>query len=58
MQVLLIDDERAIRRALREILEFEGCLVDEAENGAQALEKLKANTALYNQLLSTDAFEK
>ena len=38
MQVLLIDDERAIRRALREILEFEGCVVDEAENGAQALD--------------------
>lgn len=44
MQVLLIDDERAIRRALREILEFEGCVVDEAENGAQALEQLKAHT--------------
>lgn len=50
MQVLLIDDERAIRRALREILEFEGCMVDEAENGAQALEKLKANT--YDLLFS------
>ena len=44
MQVLLIDDERAIRRALREILEFEGCVVEEAENGAQALEKLKTHT--------------
>ena len=44
MQVLLIDDERAIRRALREILEFEGCVVEEAENGTQALEKLKAQT--------------
>jgi DNA-binding NtrC family response regulator len=50
MQVLLIDDERAIRRALREILEFEACVVDEAENGAQALEKLKANT--YDLLFS------
>ena len=50
MQVLLIDDERAIRRALREILEFEGCVVDEAENGAQALEKFKANT--YDLLFS------
>jgi two-component system nitrogen regulation response regulator NtrX len=50
MQVLLIDDERAIRRALREILEFEGCMVEEAENGAQALEKLKANT--YDLLFS------
>ena len=44
MQVLLIDDERAIRRALREILEFEGCVVEEAENGTQALEKLKAQS--------------
>ena len=44
MQVLLIDDERAIRRALREILEFEGCVIEEAENGTQALEMLKAHT--------------
>ena len=44
MQVLLIDDERAIRRALREILEFEGCVVEEAENGTQALDKLKAQS--------------
>ena len=44
MQVLLIDDERAIRRALREILEFEGCVVEEAENGTQALDKLKTQS--------------
>jgi len=44
MHVLLIDDERAIRRALKEILEFEGCLVTEAENGAQALQCLKDQT--------------
>jgi DNA-binding NtrC family response regulator len=44
MQVLLIDDERAIRRALREILEFEGCVVEEAENGTQALDKLETKT--------------
>jgi two-component system nitrogen regulation response regulator NtrX len=44
MQVLLIDDERAIRRALREILEFEGCVVEEAENGTQALDKIKTQT--------------
>jgi two-component system nitrogen regulation response regulator NtrX len=43
MQVLLIDDERAIRRALREILEFEGCVVEEAENGDQALDKLNSH---------------
>lgn len=44
MHVLLIDDERAIRRALKEILEFEGCQVTEAENGAQALQHLKDHT--------------
>ena len=30
----------------------------EASIDSERLEKLKANTALYNQLLSTDAFEK
>ncbi|MFM7643597.1 MAG: sigma-54-dependent transcriptional regulator [Sphingomonadales bacterium] len=44
MHVLLIDDERAIRRALREILEFEDCQVTEAENGTQALQYLKDQT--------------
>ncbi len=44
MQVLLIDDERSIRRALREILEFEGCQIDEAEDGRIALQKLKDHT--------------
>lgn len=38
MKVLIIDDERAIRRALREILEFEGCSVLEAENGKEGLD--------------------
>jgi two-component system nitrogen regulation response regulator NtrX len=41
MQILLIDDERAIRRALREILEFENCQVQEAESGVQALQLLE-----------------
>lgn len=40
MQILLIDDERAIRRALKEILEFENCQVEEAESGTQALQQL------------------
>ena len=42
MNVLIIDDERAIRRALREILEFEDCSVEEAEDGKQGL-KLSQN---------------
>lgn len=41
-KILVIDDERAIRRALREILEFEEFEVDEAENGKEGLEKAKA----------------
>src|SRR5574343_61731 len=38
-KILIVDDERAIRRALREILEFEDFQVDEAENGKEGLEK-------------------
>jgi len=41
-KILIIDDERAIRRALREILEFEEFEVDEAENGKIGLSKAKA----------------
>ena len=39
---MIVDDERAIRRALREILEFEEFEVDEAENGKIGLDKAKA----------------
>jgi DNA-binding NtrC family response regulator len=38
-KILIIDDERAIRRTLREILEFEEFEVDEAENGKEGVEK-------------------
>ncbi len=41
-KILIIDDERAIRRALREILEFEEFAVDEAENGQDGLDKAKS----------------
>ena len=41
-KILIVDDEKAIRRALREILEFEEFEVDEAENGKIGLEKAKA----------------
>ena len=34
-KILIIDDERSIRRALREILEFEEYDVFEAENGQE-----------------------
>jgi len=37
-KILIIDDEKAIRRTIREILEFEKYLVDEAEDGQQGLD--------------------
>jgi two-component system, NtrC family, nitrogen regulation response regulator NtrX len=39
--ILITDDEKSIRNALREILEFESYSVIEAENGAQALEAIQ-----------------
>ncbi|MBP6090279.1 MAG: sigma-54-dependent Fis family transcriptional regulator [Crocinitomicaceae bacterium] len=36
-KVLIIDDEKSIRRALKEIFEFEGLMVDEAENGKEGI---------------------
>lgn len=45
-RILIIDDERAIRRALREILEFEGFEVDEAEHGKEGVDK--ATNKLYD----------
>ncbi len=41
-KILIIDDEKSIRRALGEILEFENFEVDEAEDGLDGLEKAKA----------------
>lgn len=40
-KILVIDDEKSIRRALKEILEFEDFEVDEAEDGKEGLEKAK-----------------
>lgn len=39
--ILVADDEKSVRKTLRETLEHEGYKVDEAENGQQALEKLR-----------------
>lgn len=39
--ILIADDEKAIRKTLREILEYESYKVDEAEDGAKALEMMK-----------------
>lgn len=40
-RILIIDDEKSIRRALREILEYEKFEVEEAEDGPSGLEKLR-----------------
>lgn len=42
-KILIIDDEKSIRRALREILEFENLEVDEAADGKEAFEQFSSN---------------
>jgi DNA-binding NtrC family response regulator len=42
-KILVIDDERPIRRTLCEILEFEKFEVDQAENGEQGLKMIQEN---------------
>ncbi|MEX0600399.1 MAG: sigma-54 dependent transcriptional regulator [Rhodothermales bacterium] len=41
--ILVVDDEPSIRRTLREILEYEDFEVDEAVDGEEALDKMRAN---------------
>lgn len=48
-KILVIDDERSIRSTLREILEYEGCEMDEAPDGPTALEL--AATEKYDVIL-------
>jgi DNA-binding NtrC family response regulator len=48
-KILVIDDERAIRNTLKEILEYEKYQVDLAENAAVALQLIKNNE--YNIIL-------
>ncbi|MCS6935394.1 MAG: sigma-54 dependent transcriptional regulator [Chitinophagales bacterium] len=40
-KILIADDEKSIRKTLREILEFESYTVEEAADGTQAFESLK-----------------
>ena len=49
-KILVVDDERAIRRSVREILEFEKHQVDEAEEGTSALSMALKNG--YDVILS------
>ena len=41
--ILIVDDEKAIRKTLAEILTFEGFTVEEAADGAEAVTKIKDN---------------
>lgn len=47
--ILVIDDERAIRNTLKDILSFEGFEVEEAADGAEGLEMIKGKD--YNCIL-------
>jgi len=42
-KILIIDDERAIRSTLREILEYEDYLVEDVDNGIDGLELIRKN---------------
>lgn len=42
-KILIVDDEKAIRRTLKEILEYEKYEIDEAEDGEIGLEKISKN---------------
>ncbi len=44
MRILITEDDRAIRRAIRDVLEMEGHHVEEAENGEEALAKFEDTT--------------
>ena len=40
-KILVVDDEARIRELIRKYAVYEGYVVDEAENGAQAIEKCR-----------------
>lgn len=42
-KILIIDDEKSIRNTMREVLEYEGYTVEEAEDGKKGLEMIKSN---------------
>lgn len=41
LKILVVDDERMIRDTLREVLELEGAIVEEADNGETAFRLIK-----------------
>ena len=43
MKVLIVDDEELIRNIIRDYCHNEGYITDEAENGLEAIDKVKEN---------------
>jgi DNA-binding NtrC family response regulator len=41
--ILIVDDEKAIRKSIGEILTFEGFAIDEAADGSEAVKKIREN---------------
>ncbi len=48
-RILIVDDESKIRELIRKYAEFEGYLIDEAENGMEALER--ASSVSYDLII-------
>lgn len=46
-KLLIIDDERAIRSTLREILEYENYDVEDIDNGIDGLEMIKKEISIW-----------
>lgn len=40
-RILIIDDEKSIRNTMREVLEYEGYTIEEAENGVEGIELIR-----------------
>ena len=50
-RILVIDDEEAIRKSLRMVLEYEGYDCVEAGSGPEGLEALRRDEGVANQIL-------
>src|SRR5882762_6555219 len=50
-RILVIDDETAIREAIRMTLEYEGYRIDEARSGQDGIEKATRTAAPYDAIL-------
>jgi CheY-like chemotaxis protein len=46
-KILIIDDERAIRNTLREILEYEDYQVEDVDNGIDGLELIEKTITIW-----------